>query len=517
VTRPRRWTIGPRAYTLLWDGHSIVGVVSGLALFVMFFCGALALYRGGLHQWVDPALRTHSTEVASIDHLIDPILAATPPKPRGSVLLVWPFGNRPYFYLQYGGADGRPFARWVVPQSGETLPYTGRSILPELLNELHFFRQLGTAGQVLAGVLGLVFLFVLVTGVAIHLHKLPQDLHTFRPRQRLRVSLADAHAALGTIGIPFTAMYALTGAYFSLLLVVYGGLLFGALQGDRQRVGELFTGIERPVFKPSDAAVPAPTLSFDALLSRFRSSIPDAPPFNMEIDGWGDAAGLVTFEANADRSLGATAIAVLNAATGDVIVSRAPDTTPPMTATAAAFGVLHFARFGGQALKALFFVLAIAASAVILTGNVLWIEVRRPRDPRATPWVHRLLARLTSGVGIGLLAAVSAAFVFTRMIPIDRPDRMMLEERTFFLAWGLFALGALVWPAALTTARLLLGASGILAVIVPIANGVGTGAWLWVSAARAHWIVFGIDAAFLIAGTLLTWLAWRGVAVERER
>ena len=134
-----------------------------------------------------------------------------------------------------------------MPHSGETLPYTGRSILPELLNELHFFRQLGTAGQMLAGVLGLVFLFVLVTGVAIHLRKLPEDLHTFRPRQRLRVSLADAHAALGTIGIPFTAMYALTGAYFSLLLVVYGGLVFGALQGDRQRVGELFTGIERPV------------------------------------------------------------------------------------------------------------------------------------------------------------------------------------------------------------------------------------------------------------------------------
>ena len=77
-----------------------------------------------------------------------------------------------------------------------------------------------------------------------------------------------------------------------------------------------------------------------------------------------------------------------------------------MAATAAAFGVLHFARFGGQALKALFFLLALAASAVILTGNILWIEVRRPRDPRATPWVHRLLARLTSGVGIGLIAAV---------------------------------------------------------------------------------------------------------------
>ena len=57
----------------------------------------------------------------------------------------------------------------------------------------------------------------------------------------------------------------------------------------------------------------------------------------------------------------------------------------------------------------------------------------------------------------------------------------------------------------------------MLAIIVPIANGLGTGAWFWTSAARGHWIVFAIDASFLIAGILLTWLAWRGVAVERER
>ena len=186
---------------------------------------------------------------------------------------------------------------------------------------------------------------------------------------------------------------------------------------------ELFTGIERPVFDASRVAMPKltpmpmpmPMMSFDELLSRYKARIPDAPPFNMEIDGWGDAAALVTFEGNGDRSLGGSAIATLSAVTGEIVMSRAPDTTPPMAATAAAFGVLHFARFGGQALKALFFVLALAAAAVMPTGNILWIEVRRPRDPRATPWLHRLLARLTSGVGFGLLAAVPAAFLVSRL------------------------------------------------------------------------------------------------------
>jgi hypothetical protein len=146
---------------------------------------------------------------------------------------------------------------------------------------------------------------------------------------------------------------------------------------------------------------------------------------------------------------------------------------------------------------------------------VLWIEVRRPRDPRATPWLHRLLARLTSGVGIGLLTAVPAAFIVTRMMPMEQPDRMAIEQHSFFLTWALLALGALAWPSALATARLLLALSGVLSIAVPIANGLGTGAWFWASAARRHWVVFTIDACFLTAGLLLIGLAWRGIRIRR--
>ena len=54
---------------------------------------------------------------------------------------------------------------------------------------------------------------------------------------------------------------------------------------------------------------------------------------------------------------------------------------------------------------------------------------------------------------------------------------MTIEAQTFFLTWALFALGALAWPSALATARILLALSGVLSIVVPIANGLGTGAW----------------------------------------
>ena len=503
----RRWfDVSPRVYRLMWDGHSVAGVFAGLALFVMFFCGSLALYRGELEQWADPELRSRSTRVASVDRLVQPVIEAEPPAPGSDMLLVWPFGNRAWFYLQYEAAGGGAAGGRIVPESGAVLPFEGRSRLADLLNEVHFFAPLGFVGETVAGVLGVVMVFGLVTGLVIHLRKLPGDFHTFRPWQRLRVSLADAHTALGTLGIPFAIAFSLTGAYLSVLAIVYGALAVGALHGDRQGLNALLSGIERPRYEASGVA--APVLPFDTLVSRVETAMPTAAVWSIELRGWGDAAGQAFLEAEAERKLGASAIAVLNAATGDVVAHREPDDTPPMTATAVTFSALHYGRFGGHVLKACLFLLGLAGSAVLLTGNVLWLAVRR--SPGATPPpLHRLLARLTSGVGVGLVAAVPVLFLATRAVPIEAPGRMAVEETVFFAAWGLFAAAALLVPSAVTSARWLtvLAALGCLA--APVANGVGTGAWPWVSAALGHEVVLAIDLTFLLAGTGLGWAAWR--------
>lgn len=502
----RRFDVSPRVYRLMWDGHSVAGVFAGLALFVMFFCGTLALYRGELEQWADPRLRSRSTAVASVDGLVQPVLEAEPPAPGGDMLLVWPFGNRAWLYLQYEAAGGGAAGGRIVPESGAVLPFEGRSRLGDILNEVHFFAQLGRGGETVAGVLGVVMFFALVTGLVIHLRKLPGDLHAFRPRQKLRVSLADAHTALGTLGIPFAAAFSVTGAYLSLLAFVYGALAVGALGGDRQGLNALLLGMKRPPYEASGVAAPA--LPFDTLVSRVESAMPGAVVWSMEIRGWGDAAGQAFLEAEAERALGGSAVAVLNASSGDVIASRGPDDTPPMTATAVTFSALHYGRFGGHVLKACLFLLGLAGSAVILTGNILWLAVRRSPDV-APPLLHRALARLTSGVGVGLVAAVPILFLASRAVPIDAPGRMAVEETVFFAAWGVLAAAALLMPSAVASARWLTALAALGCLAVPVANGIGTGAWPWVSAALGHRVVLGIDLTFLLAGMGLGWAARR--------
>jgi uncharacterized iron-regulated membrane protein len=49
------------------------------------------------------------------------------------------------------------------------------------LYKLHYFEQLGLPGRLTAGVLGVVMGFGLITGLLIHLRKLPEKIHAFRP------------------------------------------------------------------------------------------------------------------------------------------------------------------------------------------------------------------------------------------------------------------------------------------------------------------------------------------------
>ena len=99
-------------------------------------------------------------------------------------------------------------------------------------------------------------------------------------------------------------------------------------------------------------------------------------------------------------------------------------------------------------------------------------------------------------MGIGLVAAVPALFLATRVVPFESPDRMAVEETVFFAAWGLAAAAALLMPSALTSARWLTALAGLGCLAVPVANDAGTGAWPRVSAAQEHRIALAVDVAF---------------------
>lgn len=504
--RSKPWHLTRRTFSILWDGHSVVGIVLGIALYVMFFCGGLTLWRNELHQWADPARRASFTQVTSVDSLVGPLLDQTPPDHGSTVTVVWPFADRKDLFVSYQ-ADSSRVRHRIIPETGNVLPSRSRSAMPNIIHDVHFFHQLGSVGETFAGLACIFFLFILISGIAIHWKKLPADWHTFRSEKKLRQVLTDGHVVLGTIGLPFTVMYSITGAYFALMTMFYGAVAIGSVQGDRDELRDLIEGIQIPVYEEVGELMQP--LSFDALVAKLPDEWPPLDPVFLRIRGWGDRGALAQFEGYQLNTITRSAIAIMSATTGEILTAKGPLDTGSMTATTVGMQNLHFGRFAGGWLKALFFLLAMATSAVILTGNVLWLTIRKPNDPAETPLLNRMIARLTVGVGCGLIVAIPLLLLTTRVLPLEMSGRQQIENLVFFTGWLTLAVAAGFGNSIQTITRWQLGLAGVLSLLVPISNGIGTGTWLWASAQAAWWGVFWVDAGFLLASLILLDIARR--------
>ena len=61
------------------DIHGWVGIVSGLALFIAFYAGAITMFEGPLQRWASPPLALASPpDMARTPELIAKVLAAHP-------------------------------------------------------------------------------------------------------------------------------------------------------------------------------------------------------------------------------------------------------------------------------------------------------------------------------------------------------------------------------------------------------------------------------------------------------
>ncbi|MEM9695203.1 MAG: PepSY-associated TM helix domain-containing protein [Myxococcota bacterium] len=353
----------------------------------------------------------------------------------------------------------------------------------------------GQAGEVVSGLVAVFLLFALVTGLLIHLRKLPRDWHTFRPKVKFRHALADAHTVLGLVGIPFTAVYAISGAFLSLLIVLLGPTVLVVFGGDQSRAEALLAGYEMPAHEP--AGDTAPMLPFESYFDAAREAWDGhGEPYVVVVHGWGDRAAVAEVRGDTSTSLVGSPRAVFRATTGELLATSEPSWGTPLGATVTGLINLHYARLGPGTLlaKVLYFLLALAAGAVMLSGNVLWLAVR---DKQRSSRTHRLLERLTLGVGGGLVVAVPTAFLVSRAITPESAQLVAAENAAFFGTWAavglLFALRGR--PAAVLSWQL--GIAALLSLLVPLANGVTTGAWLWRTAAQRDWNLAVVDAGFL--------------------
>lgn len=502
--------------------HTWAGIVAGLFLFVAFVGGALTIFQNAIGRWERPQARHVQPSARDVDRLITGVLAAHPAA-AARFGVTWPTPAMPdptAFWREDGrwhlaaldrSAAAAPGAGSTVP--GLVSPATALVSLdtPRLaafVDKLHYALALPPFGMYLMGVVSIVFGFALISGLIMHWPRLAKDLFALRPGKNRKRLWQDAHNVLGLFALPFYAMVAITGAFMCLATVIV--FVFN-LAFDHELAAAL-PAMRAPAAPAAqtlgEEAVAANPLSVGRLVEAAKRHVPNLEPERLTFIGYGKADGVVEVWGNVSRALGTEGAVALELDTGAVIGSQTAALRDANHAIGSAIYGLHFGTYGGPVLHWIYFILGLCGAAMVVTGNLMWLEARRKRDAAMQPRAARNMARVTVGVCVGTCVGLAAAFVGALAWP------QMDAALTFGIALAAcVAYSALRMP--IIAARDLLTIAAILSAGIAIADALLTGDGLVGSIAHRDWVLAGVDIAALAAALLFACCA--RVAHRRAR
>jgi uncharacterized iron-regulated membrane protein len=492
--------------------HTWCGLWFSWLLFAVFLTGSLAVFQEAITHWMTP--EHHAEEAAEAA-----ARAAAPAgqgadlgqrlawgaaymqkhhqgaqmweiwpaddKGGGDLRVYWFDANRQYADAELDTATGEEMA--AGHGHGAARATMGGNHFVDFHYELHA----GQVGLWVIGIAAMAMLVALVSGVITH-KRIFKDFFTFRARKGQR-SWLDAHNAVAVLTLPFQFMIAYTGIAISSLSFMPVGVW--TVYGTDQAARTAF------IADMNEAGPPA--------LSGKPLAVPDLEPFvrrGQELMGQAVRAVVVNHPGDASARIGVygwnsddrahqrlspnSGMAMFSAATGEVLQVRLPggaDGGTPSLAQAV-MGGLHMVKFGGLAMKWLYFLCGLAGAAMMATGAILFMVKRRSRHQgefgSATARVYRLIEGLNvaaiAGLGLGCIGYLWA----NRLLPVGLAHRDDWELAVFFGLWGLALVHALACAPA-TAWRQQMGLLAMLCLLLPLLNWITVGEPLWATCWRA--------------------------------
>ncbi|MFT3801142.1 MAG: PepSY-associated TM helix domain-containing protein [Burkholderiaceae bacterium] len=507
--------------------HTWTGIISGMALFIAFYAGALTVFKEPIRRWsTPPSAVMQAVPPDVVQPLIVQTLATTPAAARG-------------FTLRLDGDKAIPRLEWQVrdPKAGDhdesaarhyaaTMGADGRvrvveespSRLVEFIDILHRVVGLPTdsdPNRWIMGVIAALYTVALVSGVVVLLPSLVKDFFALRIGRNLKRMWLDAHNVVGIVSLPFHIVMALTAVVFAYHDQIY------ALQDKVVHQSQWSQAFQRPQGKPGEAPAPrdpAAMLPPDRLLQIVKAAAPGLEPSGIQyqqVTGpravarvWGKDPTVVS-----PRAMGG--FAAIDPYDGRLLATDfLPGRQNVPNLFISSFFALHMASFGGAVVPWLYFLLGLAGAWLFYSGNLLWVETRRKAlrksEQSAGPPVQRLDTRLmaaaTVGVCLGCAAGISLTIAAAKWLP-GRVEslaawHMGIYYAVFFgsVGWA-FLRGAaravvpLLWLVVACTAAIPL--STLLAVPFP-----GLGPW-----ADGEAAALGVDATAVIGALCFAWMA----------
>jgi len=511
-TMPRERT--KRIYTL----HAWTGVSTGLFLFVVSLSGIFALFGAELRTWEDPNLRL---PVAEQPVPVNPLMAsfAAEQEARGDITFMrvnLPTAMRPYYEgrIQVRPEGGKPeliVRRWNAA-TGERLPERGDGLSAWLVDFHTDLMLPSPIGRYLVGLAGIIMLLSVITGLLTH-QKLVREAFTWRLDRSVRLKWQDSHKALGLWGAPFHLMIAFTGAILGLasLFALLVGII--AFKGDADSVRQAVLPPDPPA-----ANAPARTAEIMRVAEAAGRATGGAPQF-VNITHWGDENAIYkVYVTPPDGELVRYAFATANGVTGKITQTFLSDTPGAAGRVFASMTPLHYATYGGVALKFLYTALGAALCVLIATGLMMWLERRTfGNEGRLNPAVYRALSRLTIGVTTGLCLASVAIFYSDKLLPVSAEARLFNTGAVFFAVWIVAGIVAFIPRNEYMTTKAIIALFGLALMGLPAVNALATGDHVFALLRDGHIYAAGVDLAGLAFGAVVVFAAYALPARRPER
>lgn len=504
-----------RHYNIYFHTHTVSGIVISVVLFVIFFAGSFSFFRDEIINW-ERSESTAITREIQLDYnkalkdldskhiLHGRNITISKPSVEERVA-VYMEGTRDtlapakqkegsFFYL-----DTKNFKSYTYDES-----YS----LGELLYRLHFFAQIPyPVGYYLSGFTALFFLFAIVTGVLLHWKKIVSNFYIFRPKEKLKTLWTDAHTALGMIGLPFQFVYAVTGAFFMIKLLIVAPAVMALYEGDDKKLyQELEYNDPDYAFEYKKLANP---FNVNDLVAKAKNNWKDFEITRVIIQNYGDINMhvLVEGELLSHKKFVGVGKVVYRVADGKEIAKKDPiSQNNYLDAVKTVLYRVHFGDYGGYALKIVSFILGIITCFVIISGVMIWLVARQKNNmPEKKRRFNAAVVRIYLAICLSMYPITALTFIGSKIFyPLSKSNLFAL----YFGGWLLLAIFFIIKKSDAFTNKFCLLSGSILGFLIPITNGIVTGNWFWNSFMHNQIQIFFIDVFWIVLATISLYVAY---------
>ncbi|MFH6955877.1 PepSY-associated TM helix domain-containing protein [Flavobacterium aquidurense] len=504
-----------RNYNIYFHTHTVSGIVISVVLFVIFFAGSFSFFRDDINNWE----RNESTAITKEIQLdYDKALKKLDKEyvlHGRNITISKPSNERRVAVYMEGTKDTLAPAKqkegsffYLDTKTFKTFTYEQSYSLGEFLYRLHFLAQIPyPVGYYLSGFVALFFLFAIVTGVLLHWKKIVSNFYIFRPKEKLKTLWTDAHTALGMIGLPFQFVYAVTGAFFMIKLLIVAPAVMTLYKGDQDK---LYKELEYtdPDYKFDNKKLTVP-FNIDQLVAKAKSNWKDFEITRVFIQNYGDTNMHVLVEGEMLSSKKFTGIGkvVYRIADGKEIAKKNPVTQNNyLDVVKNVLYKIHFGDYGGYALRIISFVLGIITCFVIISGVMIWLVARQKNNlPEKKRRFNAAVVRIYLAICLSMYPITALAFIGSKIFyPLSQSNLFSL----YFGGWLLLTLFFILKKNDAFTNRFCLISGSILGFLIPITNGIVSGNWFWNSFMQNHIQVFFIDVFWIILASLTLYISF---------